>query len=200
MFVALLGAMIPGPNGLLIAGNTIGYGKRAGFNTLLGTLVAFYVHGLCSYIGLSALILSSSQLFSLFKWIGVLYLLYVGLSLIIQASSREQVNISGFTGHGGAPSVFGLFWLGFVTNVLNPKVSLFYLAIFPQFIGKFGELLQTTLLLVTVQVVVVGAWFSLVVLFASNVRSARRIGILKGTVGTVMLWFGYSLSRQQVNT
>jgi len=204
MLIAFLGAMIPGPNGLLIASKTIMHGAKGGFVTLAGTLFAFYVHGLFLIIGLSALLLSSSVAFTLVKWLGVVYLLYLGFSSIIQAIKMKHFTPINEIVHSENPaSNFNLISLGFVTNVLNPKVSLFYLAVFPQFLGNASDILSTTLLLVTLQVLVVGSWFSFVVVLSCNFSYSNNIHVVKITkaaVGSLLIWFGSNLAKVRVGT
>lgn len=204
MFIAFLGAMIPGPNSLLIASHSVMHGKRGGFITLAGTLFAFYVHGFFSIIGLSALVLSSAAAFTIVKWLGVVYLLYLGFSSIIQAMKMESTDpVSSRGSEVERKSKFRMFALGFTTNVLNPKVSLFYLAVFPQFLSSVSNIVSTTIFLVTLQVLVVGLWFSFVVLVSSGIHIDNNIHMMKcikGTVGSLMLWFGFSLARTHAST
>lgn len=204
MFIAFLGAAIPGPNGLLIASHSGMHGKKGGFITLAGTLSAFYAHGFFSVIGLSALILTSATAFMIVKWLGVAYLLYIGFSLIFQAIKMKGIEpVVTRVLAAKSESKLKLFSLGFTTNVLNPKVSLFYLAVFPQFLSNVSSIVSTTIFLVTLQVLVVGLWFSFIVFVSSNLHRSNNscvVKFVKGTVGSLMVWFGYSLARTQAGT
>lgn len=201
-FIVLLGAMLPGPNGLLITTRAITQGKIAALITLSGTLAAFYAHGLFSVIGLSALIFSSAKLFSLFKLVGAGYLVYLGVTLLWQAfsclkSADDKILVKPVLPVSNSK----LFIQGFLTNLLNPKVTLFYLALFPQFVVNSANLVETTLILVTIQIVIVGCWFTSLAMVAaklSNNTQSHYLRGLRGLFGSLMLWFGINLSKTGV--
>jgi threonine/homoserine/homoserine lactone efflux protein len=129
LFIAssLLLNITPGPDTLYIAARSAGQGRRAGMVAALGVSAGCYVHILAAALGLSALLAASAAAFTALKWLGGLYLIYLGLSLL----------------RGGQPA-FGpvlvpdglqtIFFQAFVTDVLNPKMALFFLAFLPQFV------------------------------------------------------------------
>ncbi|WP_051311864.1 LysE family translocator [Zooshikella ganghwensis] len=202
--IVALSAMLPGPNGLLIVNNSVSYGRKTAFVTLAGTLSAFYVHGLFSVIGVSALIMSSATAFTVFKYIGVVYLLYLGVSSLVQAMSKPTATYTPVSATRASCLSWRKAWsAGFITNLFNPKVSMFYLALFPQFVTETSSLLLTTLFLVTLQVIIVGCWFSSVAIVAESVAkkaSGNLSRIVKGAAGSVMVWFGISLAQVQTRT
>ncbi|TAA47842.1 LysE family translocator [Corallincola spongiicola] len=201
--VALLSGMVPGPNGLLIVSHSLTLGRRTALITLSGTLCAFYAHGLFSVVGISALIMSSSELFMLVKALGVAYLCYLGITSLWQAINSNR-NVQKKTPQPLAHRLnYKKAWLqGFITNLLNPKVSMFYLALFPQFLSESSDIVTTTFFLVTVQIIIVGCWFASLALLAHKTVGLGKpmlTRLLKGGVGVLMLWFGVKLAKVQTS-
>ncbi|AQU82781.1 MULTISPECIES: LysE family translocator [unclassified Halomonas] len=130
----LLLNMIPGPDSVLIMARSATQGWRAGSAAALGIGSGTFVHIFAAAVGLSALLATSSTAFAVVKYIGAAYLLYVGISLIRSKKQRT----SEFEKTLAAPpslSYRRIFMQGFLTNVLNPKVAVFFLAFVPQFIS-----------------------------------------------------------------
>lgn len=124
----LLLNITPGADSLYIVARSVSQGSRAGMAAAFGIGVGCYVHIFAAAIGLSAL-LATSAAFTVVKLAGAAYLLYVGISLVLSNSSTSDSQIA------VAPALLRtIFWQGFLTNVLNPKVALFFLAFVPQFI------------------------------------------------------------------
>jgi threonine/homoserine/homoserine lactone efflux protein len=123
----------PGPDTLYIVGRGSTQGWRAGAVAALGIGTGTLVHICAAALGLSAILAASATAFTAVKLFGAAYLLYVGISLIRSAGASE-------TSPGAIPvrpaSIRGIFVQGFLTNVLNPKVALFFLAFLPQFVAS----------------------------------------------------------------
>jgi len=124
----------PGPDTIYIIARSVGQGRVAGMVSALGIFCGLLVHLTAATLGLSALIASSIVLFSAVKWAGALYLIYLGVRLLL---SKEAGGHLKQLPTGGLPDVFRQ---GILTNVLNPKVALFFVAFLPQFIStKLGH-------------------------------------------------------------
>jgi threonine/homoserine/homoserine lactone efflux protein len=89
------------------------------------------VHVFGAAIGLSALLMASSAAFTVLKWVGAAYLLLTGIQMLLSRSSP----VTAMAAEGGETSLARVFWQGALTNVLNPKVALFFLAFLPQFVA-----------------------------------------------------------------
>jgi threonine/homoserine/homoserine lactone efflux protein len=127
----LLLNVMPGPDSLLIMTRSATQGWRAGVVTALGIGAGTMVHVLAAAVGLSALLATSAAAFNVVKWAGAAYIVWCGIGML-------RVKLKG--GQPAAPVVTALpygriFVRGFLTNVLNPKVALFFLAFVPQFIS-----------------------------------------------------------------
>ena len=127
----LLLNITPGPDTLYIVGRSSSQGWRAGAVAALGIGAGALVHICAAALGLSALLAASATVFTAVKIIGAAYLVYVGISLIRAKHSAQSPVIA--PGNRPVP-LRGIFFQGFLTNVLNPKVALFFLAFLPQFV------------------------------------------------------------------
>ena len=121
----------PGPDMLYIIGRSTAQGLRAGIVAALGVGAGIFVHIGATALGLSAILAASAGAFTLIKLMGAAYLVYVGFSLL--RSSSTPFDSAAATRLAPA-SLRSVFMQGFLTNVLNPKVALFFLAFLPQFV------------------------------------------------------------------
>ena len=133
IFAGLLLNITPGPDLLYIAGRTASQGFRSGVAAVMGITAGCLFHTFAAAIGLSAILTASAEAFFIVKLIGAAYLVYVGISLLREKQSDgAALEISSAL---PAKTMRQAFWQGFLTNVLNPKVALFFLAFLPQFIS-----------------------------------------------------------------
>lgn len=196
--VATLLVISPGPNGLLITKTVPIFGKKSGFMNIGGFVAAFYVHGTLSIFGISILLVQSAQAFLVFKLLGAAYLFWIGIKSIISAFSVKVVNSDQpLKTEKRTMSVKRAFIEGFLTNVLNPKVSIFYLAAFPQFISV-NESPVTAYALVTAHSLVNFIWFALMVFMLSRVKSVADNAVfrkwLSSVTGVVFIGFASKLA------
>lgn len=126
--------LTPGPDVLLVVRHALRSGVRAGFFAGLGVAAGCLVHVSAGALGLSALLAGSSQAFALLKWLGAAYLLYVAWGLLHSALTPRSPSFFANGSVQPVASARSVFLQGFGTNVLNPKVALFFLAFVPQFI------------------------------------------------------------------
>ena len=133
----LLLNLTPGVDVFYVVSHALRQGVRAGVVAGLGIAAGCMVHTLAAALGVSALIAASATAFTVLKWVGAAYLLWMGWGML---RSRGALDVEAFAPAVGSPSAQGLpmltiFRRGFLTNVLNPKVALFFLAFVPQFIA-----------------------------------------------------------------
>lgn len=125
----LLLNITPGVDTLFIVAHSIKRGFKGGLIAALGIGVGCLIHIIAVTVGLSAIIMASSVAFTAVKIVGAFYLVYIGVKMML--SSSVPLKLSHTT---TAISFKNIFWQGFLTNVLNPKVALFFLAFLPQFV------------------------------------------------------------------
>jgi len=123
---ALLVNLTPGPDMLFVAGSSAAHGRRAGVMASLGIGAGCVLHMALAAIGLSAVLAASAVAFEVVKWVGAAYLVWVGLGMLRQGRPAAE--------RPAPVPAQRVFWQGALTNALNPKVALFFLAFLPQFI------------------------------------------------------------------
>lgn len=121
--------LTPGPDMLYVMANSIAGGRRTGVVSALGVGAGCVVHTFAAALGLSALLMSSAVLYDAFRYVGAAYLIYMGIRSLM--SSRMAVAASG---PRREVPLIATFRRGVATNVLNPKVAIFFLAFLPQFV------------------------------------------------------------------
>lgn len=177
----LLLNITPGPDTAYILGRSIQSGWRGGAAAALGISTGCLVHVFGAAIGLSALLMASSSAFALLKLAGAAYLLFIGIQMLL--SRRQPLADVGTT--GGEMSLRKVFWQGALTNALNPKVALFFLAFLPQFIEAGAPGQATALLALGTLFNIGGTAVNLVVALAASGVAA---GLARGGSGRLGPW------------
>lgn len=205
LFVAagLLLNLTPGPDVLYIVSNALRSGARAGGVAALGITAGCFVHIFAAAAGVSALMVASSTAFTLLKWAGAAYLVYVGLRLLLTRAppaiflEAEGAYLTRARGQFDAKEVF---LRGFWTNALNPKVALFFLAFLPQFIAPAVENKPLAFLLLGLLFNFNGLWVNVGWAWGAA-WLARRVGAAQNTLhwldriaGALFISFGLKLA------
>ena len=141
--LAALGLLlVPGPAVLYIVTRSVAHGRKAGLASVLGIELATLCHAMAAAFGLSAILLASFLAFSLVKYLGAGYLIYLGIKTITSKSASPAKDDS------STPSLSQMFRKGFLVNLLNPKTALFFYAFLPQFVNpaRGSSILQILLL------------------------------------------------------
>jgi threonine/homoserine/homoserine lactone efflux protein len=175
----LLLNVTPGPDTAYIIGRSIQLGWRGGLAAALGITCGCLVHVFGAAIGLSALLLASSAAFAVVKLAGAAYLLFSGVQMLL---SRPQA-VAHITRPGDVTPLGRVFWQGALTNALNPKVALFFLAFLPQFVAADSP--HKTLAFLALGLIFIASgtlWCLAVAAFAA--KAASRIRHSQG----VMVW------------
>jgi threonine/homoserine/homoserine lactone efflux protein len=135
--------VIPGPSVFYIVTRSLVQGRRAGVTSMLGVQAGGLVHVVAAAFGLSALIASSATAFTVVKYAGAAYLVFLGLRKLLAHGGEEPAPEE----PSGPVPLSRLFWHGVVVNVLNPKTALFFLAFLPQFVDPAAPLAPQMLVL-----------------------------------------------------
>jgi threonine/homoserine/homoserine lactone efflux protein len=167
----LLLNITPGVDFLYVLGRGVTRGVRAGVWAALGIGAGCFVHITAAALGLSAVLATSARAFTAVKWLGAAYLVYVGISMMRR---RGPLDLSAAHGARQGP-MRQIFWQGFATNVLNPKVALFFLAFVPQFIDVHSPEKVRAFLILGAIFNTTGTLWNLCVAWASG-WFARRLG------------------------
>ena len=202
--------LTPGPDVLYIMTHALRSGWRAGAVAALGITAGCFVHATAATLGVSALLAASSTAFSMLKWLGAAYLVYVGWSMLraggsgrsiaSQDAPRRRVPDGPATVTGGRSALRGIFFKGFWTNVLNPKVALFFLAFLPQFIAAGASNKSLSFLLLGLIFNFNSLWVNLAYAWAGAAVSQQFATLQRGMVwleraaGAMFIGFGLKLA------
>ncbi len=131
----------PGPDTAYIVGRSVAQGRGAGLMSALGICTGCCVHSIACAFGLTAVLAASATAFTVIKFAGAVYLIYLGVRLAFSSSAKSEgaPGESAAAGAQAAKPLRQLFMQGFWTNVLNPKVVLFFVSFFPQFVSSESE-------------------------------------------------------------
>lgn len=191
---AVLLNLAPGQDTLYILGRSIGQGRRIGIASALGVSAGTVVHTFAAALGLSAVVAASAGAFFVIKMIGAAYLLYLGVRALLAPASVLDVD----TARGG--DARAAFRQGLVTNVLNPKVGLFFLAFLPQFVAADAPRAAYGFMLLGLTFVATGTlWVLILATAAASVRGflERRPSAqawLVRAMGVVFVYLGARLA------
>jgi len=189
--IAALLTILPGVDMALVAKVTLQVGKRAAFFTSLGISSGLPVHATASALGLSVILSTSAEAFTVVKVAGAVYLAYLGIQTVRHAG---QVIVAGPALR--ARTARGAFIQGFLNNVLNPKVALFYLTFLPQFMNPGDNVLAKSLLLASIHVALGLIWLTTyayaIERLAAVVRGAR--GWLERATGAALVGLAVRLA------
>lgn len=197
----LLLNIAPGVDFLYVLSSAASRGTVAGVWAALGIGLGCFVHVAFAALGLSALLASSAAAFIAVKWIGAAYLIYVGISMLRQRRGIAPVPAHSEEAHGAGPlpGSARVFWQGFLTNVLNPKVALFFLAFVPQFIDASSPTKVQAFLLLGAIFNTTGTAWNLFVAWAAGVLTRRlqlasRVGLwVNRSLGALFIALGIRL-------
>ena len=147
---ALLVVLTPGPNMIYVTSRSICQGRRAGVVSLFGVMAGFLVHMFAAAAGLTAVFLAVPLAYEVLKWAGAAYLLWMAWQAV-KPGARSPFEARQLP----VDSTRRLFAMGFVTNLLNPKIAVFYLAVFPQFVSPtYGSVFLQSVVLGCIQIAV----------------------------------------------
>lgn len=191
----LLLNITPGADILYILGRSGTQGFRGGSIAALGIGAGCLVHIVAATIGISALIAASATAFTTIKYIGAAYLVYLGVSML-RNSNKTVGDVESLP----ETKLGTIFWQGFLTNALNPKVALFFLAFLPQFIAPDAENKSLAMLFLGIVFDFNGTIWNLFVAWAasglaSQVRRTTAVTKwLKRSIGGLFLYFAAKLA------
>lgn len=189
--------LTPGLDTFYILARSGREGRAVGFAAALGINAGCVVHTAAAVLGVSAMLMTSAVAFSLLKYLGAAYLVWIGLRMLLARTTARTPATTRGQGMGAA------FRQGLLTNVLNPKVALFYLAFLPQFIAPQGSHPQLALLVLGVSFIGTGLSRSLVLALLGGrihrllLARPRLGGWMDRACGMVLLGFGLRLAFQR---
>ncbi|RNB56937.1 LysE family translocator [Brevibacillus gelatini] len=178
LFVMTVAALliIPGPAVLYIMGRSINQGKKAGLVSVIGVSLGGAIHVLAGAVGISAILLTSATAFTIVKYLGAAYLIYLGCKTLFSASDSKTSEIA----QAPQKKWFKILCESALIEVMNPKTALFFLAFFPQFISPSAGSVSGQFLLL-------GAIFLALAFVSDSLYAMLAAGISKRMKGSAKL-------------
>lgn len=195
---ALLLNLSPGPDIAFILGQTARNGRQGGFSAMFGIWSGAFLHVIMAAVGLSAILATSAMAFSVVKWAGAAYLIWLG----IQALRSGGGSFVADTGPGRA-SGWSIFCQGMLVSALNPKVAIFFLAFLPQFVVVGAGPASAQLFLHGVLIIAVAAIIEPLIVLAgarlvAGLKQSRRLALwMDRGLGTLFIALGVRLAMSE---
>lgn len=194
---ALLLNITPGPDTALVVARSTQLGLRGGVAASFGIAGGIVVHITAAAIGLSALIAASATAFTVIKYVGAAYLIYIGLRMIVSRPDAASDDVA--PEPAGVP-LRSVFWQGFFSNALNPKVAIFFLAFLPQFVSNDAPSKAIAFLFLGFVFIIGGTLWSLILAAVtahatSRLKATRRFQrVIDSAIGAMFVALGVRLA------
>jgi RhtB (resistance to homoserine/threonine) family protein len=194
--------ILPGPDTAVVTKHTISVGKIGGLKTALGTCCALFIHTSAATLGLSAIIMKSALLFSILKYVGAVYLTYLGVKALWSLKKKDEKTSVEINKKNQFINT-SCFKQGFLTDFLNPKVAVFFLTFLPQFVVHGSNTLFPFLIMGITYTVMTAIWFLLYVYLIDHIsafmKRPKMKKIIEGITGTILIGFGIKLAMERIH-
>lgn len=202
VLMCILLILLPGPDTAIATKNTVTVGRLGGLKTALGTCCALLIHTFAAVLGLSAIIVKSALLFTIFKYVGAVYLIYLGIKTLWSLKKKETTaNVE--TNTKNTFKNRSCFKQGFLTNLLNPKVAVFFLTFLPQFVHTGSDTFIPFLLMGITYTILTAVWFLLYIYLINQIsvfmKKPKTQHMIEGITGTVLIGFGIKLALEKAH-
>lgn len=181
----------------MVLRSAVSHGRRHGFATALGVNTGALVWGAGAAVGVSALLTASTVAYTVLRIAGAIYMIWLGSRLLLRALRDRGIHEAPDVPPAGAPRIWRAWSRGLMTNLLNPKIGAFYVAVLPQFIPPHDSHLAVGLLLALIHDVEGITWFIVIIFGAHSARailSRRRVRRkIDGITGGTLIGFGVKL-------
>ena len=192
-FVCLLGAMSPGPSMVVVINNAIFKNRYHGILTSIGHGIGIGIYALFAILGIGIVIKTNLFLFNGIKFLSVIFLIYLGIKSIINKNKLD------FDKKNYAKEGLTSFLQGFSISILNPKIFIWFIAIYSQFMSLNNDIIFNSFLVLTAGIVDAAWYFFLTLLVTSNLALEfvkNKIAILQRFLGVVFITLGFVLLSQ----
>ncbi|WP_035286625.1 LysE family translocator [Brevibacillus massiliensis] len=190
--------ILPGPDTGLVTQNTIAHGRAGGMKTILGISSGLTIHTLAAVFGLSAMIVKSAVVFSIFKYLGAVYLIYLGVTSLRSLRKEKAVSTENDRVAYSKYQTASPFRQGFLTDLLNPKVAVFFLTFLPQFLKLGSDPLWPFLIMGMTYTALTVIWLFLYVYlidyFSRWMKQPSTQRAIQKITGLVLVAFGIKLA------
>lgn len=196
LIAAIVLNLTPGSDTMYILTRSVAQGRRAGLTSVAGIMSGCVVHVCCAAFGLSVILTTSATVFALVKWAGALYLIFLGIKTLME----KQTAFEGSKTPSGSDDMVKIYKQGVITNVLNPKVALFFLSFLPQFINPVAATGPLPFLVLGGTFLITGSLWCLFLtgmaaLMTQTLRANRNMALVMQKIsGMIFIGFGLKLA------
>ncbi|MFJ7952111.1 LysE family translocator [Lysinibacillus sp. NPDC096418] len=201
--VALMIVMVPGVDSLLVLKNTVVHGKKAGFFTMMGIVVALFVWTTLAVLGLATIISKSMIVFLAIKYTGAAYLVYLGIQSWRAKSQNMKLQEAATSKSNSIKNVsLSCMTQGITTDLLNPKTLLLYVTLMPQFIQPDFNVNSQLVLLAGILIFLSIIWLGIVILIINGIRKWFMIPTVQGVfniiTGVLLVGIGIRIATEKM--
>ncbi len=202
LIAILLLTLTPGADTMLVIRNVLRGGKKDGVFTTFGICMGLFVHATLSACGISMILVKSAVLFNIVKTIGALYLIWLGIKSIYGAvKNNQQSKGDNVSVKKESVSFLISFREGVLSNVLNPKTAVFYMAFLPQFINPGDPVFLKSIFLTGIHFIMGIIWLVSLSIFLNQIKEFLEKSIVKRVMesltGTILIGFGIKLGLEK---
>lgn len=189
-------AVTPGVDTAMVLNTAVSTGKRPALMAGLGIALGCLLWGVVVSFGLGAVLQTSEAAYKAVKYLGAIYLLWIGIGLLMRPRSTSESGLRAKLKDKGGQA----FRRGFMVNVLNPKVGIFYLTFLPQFVPQSADVASYSLLLASIHVLLSLAWFCVLIIatlpLGEFLKNPRSVKMLDRVTGGIFVFFAVRLASQ----
>lgn len=205
LVMCILLIILPGPDTAIATKNTLTVSRKGGLQTIIGSCCGLLIHTCAAVIGLSAIIVKSAYIFAVLKYIGAVYLCYLGIKTLwtlrtIRTQSPVVDDVGSIEHKYSHQSCFKQ---GFLTNVTNPKVAVFFLTFLPQFVDGNSGTFFPFLIMGLIYTALTMLWFIFYVYLLDRISAFMKKpstkAVIEGLTGAILIAFGIKLALEKAH-
>ncbi|WP_347723344.1 LysE family translocator [Lysinibacillus capsici] len=205
LVMCILLIILPGPDTAIATKNTLTVSRKGGLQTIIGSCCGLLIHTCAAVIGLSAIIVKSAYIFAVLKYVGAVYLCYLGIKTLwtlrtIRTQSPVVDDVGSIEHKYSHQSCFKQ---GFLTNVTNPKVAVFFLTFLPQFVDGNSGTFFPFLIMGLIYTALTMLWFIFYVYLLDRIsafmKKSSTKAVIEGLTGAILIAFGIKLAFEKAH-
>ncbi|MGE7810105.1 LysE family translocator [Lysinibacillus capsici] len=205
LVMCILLIILPGPDTAIATKNTLTVSRKGGLQTIIGSCCGLLIHTCAAVIGLSAVIVKSAYIFAVLKYVGAVYLCYLGIKTLwtlrtIRTQSPVVDDVGSIEHKYSHQSCFKQ---GFLTNVTNPKVAVFFLTFLPQFVDGNSGTFFPFLIMGLIYTALTMLWFIFYVYLLDRISAFMKKpstkAVIEGLTGAILIAFGIKLALEKAH-
>jgi RhtB (resistance to homoserine/threonine) family protein len=205
LVMCILLIILPGPDTAIATKNTLTVSRKGGLQTILGSCCGLLIHTCAAVIGLSAIIVKSAYIFAVLKYVGAVYLCYLGIKTLwtLRTIRTQSPVVQDEASIEHKYSQQSCFKQGFLTNVTNPKVAVFFLTFLPQFVDGNSGTFFPFLIMGLIYTALTMLWFIFYVYLLDRISAFMKKpstkAVIEGLTGAILIAFGIKLAFEKAH-